>query len=169
MTQLKKTKKAPVTQAPKSEKVTLDNGIVVRVSRLSEQDQMRAAAVFDPKDIDRVNAKRFRPEVAVDLWKGNEAYLLFVVERSCRLVSEMEDPSGWLGYYRRNWRVYHLDLDELSDDSYIQAVYIRYRGMTTDGMIGRVTDLAMGIEREVVEPDEEVEPEEDDLGEDDEE
>jgi hypothetical protein len=144
-----------------SRTVHLDNGIVVKVKRLSEQEQLRAAATFNPKSISRISRSNQNMVEGMDLWKGNEAYLLFVVERSCTLLSEMPDPATWLGPYRRNWRSYGIEYDELDDPTYIRAIYIRFEGITTDHYVSVVTEPAMGVKATVsqngVEPEAEVE------------
>lgn len=154
-------------KADGSKTVRLDHEIVIKVKPLSEQEQLRAAATFNPKTISRIGRANNNMVEGMDLWKGNEAYLLFVVERSCTLVSEMPDPATWLGPYRRNWRSYGIEYDELDDPAYIAAIYIRFEGLTNDRFVAAMTEVSMGVKVEVPEP-EEVEPEEED-GEEDEE
>lgn len=142
MTIVKKKKKALIPDT------VLDNGIRVRVKRLSEQDQLRAAGIFDAKQIDRAGKNRKTSyQENMQLWKGNEAYLFFVVERSATLVSPMPDPDEWLGPFRRNALAWGIQVVELEDKVYLETVYIRCLGMTTDAYVNAVTNPAMGIKQ----------------------
>lgn len=139
MTLLKKAKKE------KTPSITLDNGIEVKVRRMSEQDRLRAAGIFDPKTISRAEKKTIRNSEAMDLWQGNEAYTIFVVDRSCTLVSSMPLDDAWLRQIKRNRRAYGVALEDLEDDDFLQVLYIRFQGMTTEEYLSSVIDIAMDI------------------------
>lgn len=130
-------------------KVMLDGGVIVEVSRLQDKDQLRAAAIFNPKIVDSASrGDTLRNSDAIALWRGNEAYIMFVIERACKLTSKMTPDKAWLSRIRRNAAAYNiLNQDDLEDESYQEALYIRYVGMTTDRYVSLVTDLAMGVKR----------------------
>lgn len=129
--------------ATKKKFLTLENGVVVNVTQLSDRDQLRAAAIFDPKVLDKAVAGRTSNADAIKLWTGNEDYLMYVVEQSCKLDSEMPQDDAWVRVLRRNHRAYNISLDDLDDPAYLASLYIRHVGMTTDEAIAAVTDAAM--------------------------
>ena len=129
-------------------KAMLDGGIIVEITPLQDKDQLRAAAIFNPKIVSSASrGDTLRNDDAIALWKGNEAYIMFVVERSCKLVSKMSPDRTWLGRIRRNADAYNVSIDDLDDPDYVEALYIRYVGMTTDRYVSLVTDVAMGVKR----------------------
>lgn len=128
--------------------VELDNGIKVLVRKLGEQDRLRAAAIFNPRSISRAERKTIKAEDAIDLWNGNEAYTLWIVDRACTLLTEMPGDTDWLRPIRRNSRAFGIQREDLEDEDYLPIIYIRFHGMTTDEFIGKVTDVAMDIKDE---------------------
>lgn len=111
---------------------------------MSEQDQLRAASIFNPKQLNR-SARAVRADDAISLWRGNEAYVMFLIERSVTLLSDLPDDEGWLAPYRRNALAYNIDKDELDDEEYVKAVYIRFEGMTNETYSSSVVNFAMNV------------------------
>lgn len=134
-----------MTIMKKGKTATLDNDVQVQIRRMSEQQQLRAAAIFNPKVLDNVDKKRIKNTDAIGLWKGNEAYLMFIVENACTLTSVQPTDEAWLRKIKRNALAYGIDPDDLEDDDYKVALYVRYVGMTSDAYIQAVTDIAMAV------------------------
>lgn len=132
----------------------LSNGVIVEVRKMAEQDMLRAASIFDPGKAERITADTSKANAAdlLDLWRGNEKYLLYIVESSCTLMSELPTDDTWLGRYRRHADLYQIERDDLVYLEYKEAVYIRFIGMTTDEFVAAVTGVAMGNEDEPKKP-----------------
>lgn len=135
-----------------SNTIELDNSVVVEVTRMSEQDMLRAASIFDPEKAEKLekSGESVNPKDIMDLWRGNERYLLYIVECSCRLVSPLP-PEPVPGRIRRHADLYGVVADDLIYLDYLEAVYIRFVGMTTDTYVSAVSNIAMGIDATVVE------------------
>lgn len=128
-------------------RVELDNAIVVDVVRMSEQDMLRAASIFDPEKAEKLQASgdNVNPRDMLDLWRGNERYLLYIVECACTLVTPYP-PEAIPGRIRRNADLYGVVADDLVYQDYAEAVYIRFVGMTNEEFVNAVSGFAMGIE-----------------------
>lgn len=136
-----------------SNRIELDNSIIVEVNRMSEQDMLRAASIFDPDKAQQVaqSDKEVNPRDLMELWRGNERYLLYIVECSCRLVSPLPaEPIP--GRIRRNADLYGVVSDDLVYMDYLEAVYIRFCGMTNEQYVAAVSNIAMGVETEKEQP-----------------
>jgi hypothetical protein len=127
--------------------VELNNSIIVEVTKMSEQDMLRAASIFDPEKAEKMSqaGDTVNPKDLMDLWRGNERYLLYIVECSCRLVSPLP-PEPVPGRIRRHADLYGVIADDLVYLDYLEAVYIRFVGMTDDAYVSAVSNIAMGIE-----------------------
>lgn len=128
-------------------KVLLDNGVVITVKRMAEREQLRAAAIFNPKVVDAASRGIVKNADAIALWQGNEAYIMYIIEWACELTSSLPAGDGWIKRLRRHAHAYHIDVESLDDPQYQEALYIRYTGMTTDRYVQIVTDIAMGLKR----------------------
>jgi hypothetical protein len=128
--------------------VRLDSEIIVSVRRLSDKDQLRAAAIFNPKTLDQAIKGKPSNSDAIDLWNGNEAYLMFIVENAVTLQSPLPADDTWLKKIKRNSRAYHIDPDDLDDPDYVRSLYVRHIGMTGDIYISAVTDIAVQTGRQ---------------------
>jgi hypothetical protein len=126
--------------------IELDNGVVVEVTRMAESDMLRAASIFDPEKAERLSTgKDVNPRDLMEVWRGNERYLMYIVECSCRLMSPLP-PDPIPGRIRRHSDLYGVVADDLVFQEYLEAVYIRYVGMTSEEFIAAVSTVAMGVE-----------------------
>lgn len=129
--------------------ITLDNGVVVRVTRMAEHEMLRAASIFDPEQAESLSARGeedIDPKDLIKLWRGNERYVLYVVECSCELVSPLPKDDSWINRPRRYADLYGIVPEDLAYLDYLEAVYIRFMGMTNDAFVAAVSNVAMGID-----------------------
>ena len=142
-----------VTTQPEAviNQIELNNGVVVNVRRMADHDLLRAASIFDPTkaeslsdDIDSATARDL-----MDMWRGNERYLMFIVESACELVSPLPADDTWLRRFKRWSELYQIEEEDLVYLEYREAVYIRRMGMMSDEMIAAVTNIAMGNTKDV--------------------
>ena len=128
--------------------IELDNDIVVNVRRMADHDLLRAASIFDPTKAESLsdNIDNASARDLMEMWRGNERYLMFIVESSCELVSPLPSDDTWLRRFKRWSDLYQIEVDDLIYLEYREAVYIRRMGMTDDALLGKVTAIAMGNE-----------------------